>query len=73
MVQLSYKLDLLRGRDMRDARACVSSLQSGQRGILLEGTHFSRVSNIPLPAAAFGGARNARRPERFRGRQDESD
>ena len=40
---------------MRDARACISSLQSGQGGILLEGAHFSRVSNIPLPAAAFGG------------------
>ena len=66
------KLDLLRGYE-RDARACVSSLLSGQAGILLEGAHFSRVSNIPLPAAAFGGGRNARRPERFRGRQDESD
>jgi hypothetical protein len=30
------------------------------------------VSNIPVPAAAFG-ARNARRPVRFRGWQDESD
>ena len=65
------KYDLLLGYE-RDARACVSSLLSGKGGILLEGSHFSRVSNIPLPATV-SGARNARRPERFRGRQDEDD
>ena len=58
------KLDLASQQYERDAHACVSSLQSGQASILPEGAHFSRVSNIPLPAAVFG-ARNARRPERF--------
>ena len=65
------KLDLLRGYE-RDALACVSSLLSGQAGILLEGAHFSRVSSIPVPAAP-SGARHKRLPERFRGPQDESD
>ena len=65
------KLDLLLGYE-RDARACVSSLLSGKGGILLEGSHFSRVSDIPLPATV-SGARIARRPERFRGPQDEHD
>ena len=65
------KLDLLLGYE-RDARACVSSLLSGKAGILLQGSHFSRVSDIPLPATV-SGARNACRPERFRGRQDEHD
>ena len=65
------KLDLLLGYE-RDARACVSSLLSGKGGILLAGSHFSRVSDIPLPATV-SGARIARRPERFRGPQDEHD
>ena len=64
------KLELLRSYE-RDARDCVSSLQSGQAGILLENSHFSRVSTVPL--AATSGARNVRLPERFRERQDESD
>ncbi len=64
------KLELLRSYE-RDARDCVSSLQSGQAGILLENSHFSRVSTVPL--AATSGARNVRLPERFRRRQDESD
>ena len=65
------KLDLLRGYE-RDARDCVSSLLSGQAGILLEGVHFSRVSNQALPAAASGG-RRAPPPERFRDRQPNAD